>query len=828
MWLKNLWDLVHPLLTASHKILSNLEQQIIWEKIILSAKLGSVLIDVPNTAKQAVNAWNMLLQWDLAFPSIVNELEYGSAPQVFKTWAETYQQMCAENSWLDVNAMLNVLIDNLAKFQQYLPKECCLVEHQELTPQHRRFFTALTTVGVKVVEKKLTSTVCPNIAVLPVATQDLEYKAVANWAVKEWQNNPNIRLGIVVTDLALSRNYIASEFAAYFTEPVYNISAPKNILQYGIIELAFLLLDISNNTTVNINDLAKLLRSSFIGDAETEMLARAMFIKLLRADSEQNFTLQYLQQQLLEFMQQPTSCQNFIQMYINWLQFIPELAGKHDTSYWVSKVKTILHIWQWPGEQNIDVTERQLIVCWESLLQTYQQLDFILQEHDFNQAYKILQKLAITTPFLPETGKLSIHVLGVLEAAGLPFDKLWVMGMHNNAWPAAAAPNPFLPINMQRQFNLPRSSPARELAVAAALTDTFCRSTSLQVIFSFPKLIDDVPTMASRLLNNFAVDEQLLSQVNLYRAKQSYAGTMEVLLDEKAPAYQPTATVVAGGSKAIQLQANCPFWAFAEIRLRALPSPRVNIGLTPAQRGSILHKVLAQVWQHLKTSSALATLEDAELTILLGEAINLALTQMQKKRPLTLTENYVALESKRMAELIKKWLLYEQNRSDFVVYQIEQQYLYRVGTLNFNLRIDRIDKLTNGEIVILDYKTGKPQINDWFSERMQNPQLPMYCLATKLNPSSIAFAVLRPDSIQFKGVGNRAGILPDVVGLDELNQVVATKTWDEQLQDWQLQLEKTAAEFCQGIASVQPTSVNSTCRHCQLQAFCRIHERVVN
>jgi hypothetical protein len=50
----------------------------------------------------------------------------------------------------------------------------------------------------------------------------------------------------------------------------------------------------------------------------------------------------------------------------------------------------------------------------------------------------------------PESPPASIQILGGLEAAGLPFDALWVAGLAAERWPPAPRPNPLLPLAWQR------------------------------------------------------------------------------------------------------------------------------------------------------------------------------------------------------------------------------------------------------------------------------------------------------------------------------------------------------------------------------------------
>ena len=81
------------------------------------------------------------------------------------------------------------------------------------------------------------------------------------------------------------------------------------------------------------------------------------------------------------------------------------------------------------------------------------------------------------TQFQVEDEGAPVQVMGMLEAAGLRFDHLWIMGLHDETLPAPANPNPFLPSALQRQHHLPHSSAARELEFASTMMDRLLGSS---------------------------------------------------------------------------------------------------------------------------------------------------------------------------------------------------------------------------------------------------------------------------------------------------------------------------------------------------------------
>ena len=123
----------------------------------------------------------------------------------------------------------------------------------------------------------------------------------------------------------------------------------------------------------------------------------------------------------------------------------------------------------WPGERPLDSAEFQTARAWRQLLETFAALALVQPRLGPRAALARLRRLAGETPFQPETEEAPIQVLGLLEAGGLRFDALWIMGLHDEVWPPPARPNQFLPAALQRRLGLPHASAERELAYAERL-----------------------------------------------------------------------------------------------------------------------------------------------------------------------------------------------------------------------------------------------------------------------------------------------------------------------------------------------------------------------
>jgi hypothetical protein len=149
-----------------------------------------------------------------------------------------------------------------------------------------------------------------------------------------------------------------------------------------------------------------------------------------------------------------------------------------------------------------------------------------------------------------------------------------------------------------------------------------------------------------------------------------------------------------------------------------------------------------------------------------------------------------------------------------------------LGQLTLSVRIDRVDQLSDGKKFIIDYKTSKHHdINQWFSDRPEEPQLPLYALLDPDKTAGIAFAQLVVGDNTFKGISLYSMDIKGIKTLDDTRQI-DTQTWPEQIAQWHHTLSALSEAFASGKAIVDPKEPPETCKYCKLKPLCRIHEEV--
>jgi len=305
---------------------------------------------------------------------------------------------------------------------------------------------------------------------------------------------------------------------------------------------------------------------------------------------------------------------------------------------------------------------------------------------------------------------------------------------------------------------------------------------------------------------------------------------LERIEDDQAPSLdeQTAARGIKGGTAVIKDFAACPFraWARHRLSIESLETPRT--GLNAMERGSLVHQVLAQVWQRLKTKEALDAIGHHELDLLLAGIAGDAVSALQQVKPVALSGRFAQIEQRRLVRLTREWLYEERKRDHFTVIAVEEKQTIHIGDLVLNARLDRIDELAGGQRLIIDYKTRKQSIQAMTGERPDEPQLPLYLVTQEARQptAGVAFAAVKRSDMGFAAIVRDAELLPGSKAFSQINGCKQYRTWEDLVAAWRQHLTNLANGFCQGDAQVDPKNFPQTCEYCDMQLFCRIHERM--
>lgn len=808
--------------------LSSAQAHALWENLLRNSPAGETLLAVADAARLAHEAWQLSTTWRLA-PRLDNAALNEDAG-AFREWALRYERVLQRNGQVDAAQLADRLSLLFAGGTIRPPQMLVVYGFDGFTPQQHEFLTGLQAEGCTVLTAG-PPVLGGSVLRVPCADVEQEIHHAAAWARTRLEAGRS-RIGIVVPGLAARRSAIVRVFSATMAPDYalpgaapgvlpFNLSLGEPLTAYPLVNAALLLLELAGRD-IEFERASRLLRSPFIAGGEAERDSRAVLDADLRRRAEPVVTLERLQGMVHEY---GGDCPQLARRLVALDRFRKDrLFGAHPPSIWAKTWSEMLIAAGFPGERGLDSGEYQTLKKWHDVMATFAALDRVVPRMPYAEALSRLRRVAGDTLFQPESPEVPIQILGVLEAGGLTFDALWVMGLSDGNWPPASHPNPFLPLTLQRAAGLPHSTAADVLEAARHTTEQWCAAAS-EVVLSHPLREDDRELRPSPLIASITGVDAVIAAYPEFRAAIYAARGDERLPDDMAPALAD-GMMTGAGTAVIKDQAACPFRAYAKHRLHAAAPEAPHAGLNAAERGTLVHRVLAKAWEKLRGSDALASISNEDLDVLLANVADAAMARIRRERPTTLSGRFADIEKRRLIGLARAWLERDRQRDAFKVIAVEDKRSMAIGGLKLNARLDRVDETADGRRIVIDYKTGKPSATAMLGERPDEPQLPLYLLTAEAGAAAVAFAQVRAGDMKYVGLARDADLLPGIKAWTESRHRGLHPAWPDVVAAWQSGLERIAGEFAAGAAAANPKVPAQTCRLCDQQPFCRIRERI--
>ncbi|MBA3504423.1 MAG: PD-(D/E)XK nuclease family protein [Betaproteobacteria bacterium] len=836
-WLDSLWReaLTAGAVGESSRLLPPATASHLWRRVVeAEAHSRTPLMDTGAAASLALEAWNLLHAWGSGGASWRAWSQAADAaadndPAAFARWAERYRARLNALGAIDHAGFPEVLLRTAASMPAWRDRNVVLAGFLEFAPQQTRLIAALIAVGMRITacDSVVPSEIRPRSA--EGATPRDEVRMALSWARERALAQPGTTIGIAIEDLAQRRGEVRALAEDLLCPALqwpgraadlrpYSISLGSPLASVPVVAMALDLLALAAGP-LPMHDVALLLRSPYL--PEKQRWADRASVERVWLD-EGRRTVGW--HEALAALQSVDSA-----LAHAWRAVRTFVPAQHASSprEWVGAWRAWLGAVGWPGDRGVlDSAEHQAINAWEELLEAFAGIAAVEPLMRADDALTVLRSLAATQVFQPQSPTTPIQILGVLEAAGMPFDALWVVGLSADRWPAAPEPNPLLPLTWLRERAAPRATAARELAYTRVLTDVLARGAE-EVVFSHPRQRDDYPCMRSTLLADSEGEPTLLGDtpISVAQAIAVAAAPLESISDERAPPIA-AGTYVRGGARVVEAQSDCPFRATALFRLDVEPWPSLPEGLDPAERGTLMHETMAAFWRKVDSHAALAGLaSDAVADVVAGCSAQ-ARARLPATRWARLPAAVAAGETRRLTGLACRWIEeYERPRPPFVVSRVETRAHVTLAGLSLRFTLDRVDTLADGTSAIIDYKTGHviPEAK-WFDARPRAPQLGLYALALLAEAPheairTVAFAQIQPGEMRVHGIAANPATWP---GLSSVSDVAWFASWLQVETWWHEALGALVGELRAGIATVTPRDNGEPCRRCELQPLCRI------
>ncbi len=672
------------------------------------------------------------------------------------------------------------------------------------------------------------------------ADEQTELDACAAWCNRELAANPAARLLVIAQDASQRRGEIERAFLKHAasdgkTQFEFSLGIPLRqtaLARAGLLLLRWLAAPLEEQ------DVDWLLGSQYASAGPDETAALQGYMRALRRRG-----LERTRWTLEAFLRQSGGSANLpagsAALPQRWVQRMIEAARRlkdvsstaHSPLEWAEMVPRLVEAMGWPGSPRLSSAEFQAARRWQQAVDACGSLGFDDRHISWKDFLSELDHALEDTLYAPESLDAPVLIAGPAESAGLSADAVWFLDADEDAWPARGSTHPLLPLDVQRDAGMPHATPQLDWDLAHSVTRRLIASAPV-VRFSYARQKEGVETRPSGLIELLAgVPQEMPAQ---FAPSQSPLPRTEQVEDFSRI---PLATIasgldapeVRGGSTVLTSQSQCPFKAFATARLGAQAWKPAEAGLTAAQRGQLLHAVLHAVWgappHGIHTLAELEGLADLR-SFVQGHVDRVMAEKVPQAAGEHMPRRYLELEALRLTRLVTEWLEFERTRAPFTVLATERDAVTNIAGLNLKLRLDRVDRLNDDSVLVIDYKTGDVSPHSWELPRPDDVQLPLYAgfaLGDDLL-GGLVFAKIRPGKLCFMGkVGDAtATLIPTLKSSSSLEQ---TPFSAEMLIGWKEAIEQLARDFLAGRANVDPRDPPATCERCGLYTLCRIQEQ---
>lgn len=831
--------------------IDDFQASLLWERVITESipDYAASFFDVPGMAATAAEAHALMTVWGIAPAGAWATDE----TQAFLRWRRKYLDLCHAQGLVDAARAHEAVLALVEDGALPLPREVLFAGFDNLTPQERRLQALLRAQGVTVADWAFPAGSEPALEIFSLPDADTERRAVAHWAATQLAGHPSAQVGIVVPDLGSARDALEAALddalhpallrpSRVEAPRLYNFSLGSPLARHPLVAVALDLVELCCGAgEVDQSRLGELLRHPCWSAAIHEAEARAQLEAALRENQPATTSLA----RVLSYAQWFGGAGERAKLPV----LLNHLAALENTrrawrsgkparalpSAWAARIRQLLGAAGWPGERPLSSHEFQARQAFFDELEQLAALDGILGEVLVRDAHRRLVQLCTAHIFQAETtGEPQVQVVGLLEAGGMHFDALWVMGMTDSAWPPAPRPNPLLPAELQRQAGSPNASAPVQRAFAESIHQRLLQCAP-QIVFSYPRMDGATELRPSPLL---AQQAKLIQGTPPRPPSPGEGGDclelrFEWLHDSKAP---PVAEGehVHGGTGLLRAQAICPAWAYFRYRLGAKKLRTPVEGIDAATRGNIVHDALREFWLGAGSSAALKAMDEPTRRAAIDRAADAALSRYDDAhRAAPLPPVFRSLERERLQRLLGNWLAVELQRElPFTVVSCEERISVDIEGIVCNLQIDRIDALEDGRRIVIDYKTGavgSPRA--WAEPRITDPQLPIYAAIAQpgADTAAVAFGKVQLDEAGFIGIAADEGLLPRVPGVDSRDgrKVFSADEfadWQAVLGHWRDSVEEVAREVKAGVAAVCVED-EARLRYCEVLPLLRLAER---
>ena len=309
-----------------------------------------------------------------------------------------------------------------------------------------------------------------------------------------------------------------------------------------------------------------------------------------------------------------------------------------------------------------------------------------------------MEMVAVRPPY---TGHSRVQVLGLLESRMNRADLIVCAGLNEGVWPAATSPNPLLAPPILRLLGVPGD----EFRIGLSAHDLASAMGAPEVVLSRAARDAEGPTIPSRFL--LRVQALLGSLVEQRRETDALAYAKALTHADQTEPYPRPRPCPAAHQRKVAISATAldrllgdPYQFYARSILQLRDLDPLDAEPSAAWQGTVAHEILER-WHTAQMQNAPRDIAELTDIVLEQRGATALLKGLWKPRLLP------AL----------RWIANEvENAPGRSVIAVEAKGRVKVQGVTVHGQADRLDRLAEGGLAIVDYKTGKPPSAAQFAE----------------------------------------------------------------------------------------------------------------
>ena len=837
VWLKNTWrDYEDRSGETVPQLLSAGQAKQVWERTIAkdvssqySDQFEYLLWNITATANRAKTAYGLMCSYIIQ-PSDFDD-QISQDAEHFLSWFKSYQLELRKRDWIDLEALPDRFIGEADAIFESEGARIVFAGFDTWTPQTQLLVNVLIQKGCDIeILNHATGRGPSCMQKFEFEKTNDEIDTCARWARAVVELNPTVhKVGIIVARLSDVHQRLYRTFSAVLNpdsimekrqthELSFHITLGTALGQTPLVVDALNLIELIR-PEVDVSVMCAVIQSDRIKGWDEEAAVRSSLAEKIVGIGGTRVSIENV---LTVIQNNSFDCCSLAKVLKSAQKLKLKMLTHADYAYWGRFFMDWMKNFQSEKRENrkFGADEIQANKSWGLVLESLAELGFVSSRVNVQTVMAKLGRLVSEVSIQPRARRVPVQIGEMIALAGQSFTHLWIMGMNNQALPGTPRPNPFIPIKVQKSKEIPECSAEtlrktmtnridRLLSGAGTVVQSYSATDGKDHFQPSSELSGLQPYRETR---EFDFPEYV--DYNTLLSKQFHQ--CESFVDWRAKPLELSTDIVrfGGDASVLRIQSLCPFRGFAEHRLKARQVESRYIGISPMLRGSIAHRMFEKLYEEFPSKTAVMANEGQRYLDSAQVHARAAVEEYDSQRVRRLGNEVAETEVERLVDLARQWLNLEKIRGDFDVYERELAIDIKVAGFTFRSRIDRIDKLKDGYLVI-DYKTGNCSLRDVVGDRPRDAQLLIYAYGLHkhmgLCISDVAYVKLKRGEVRF---------MPLLPYVKKYWREEESSIPERRMSMWQERLEMIAKGFMGGNADVEP--LDRACEYCHIKPLCRI------